>query len=316
MSSGRTLPSDAEPAMTPQPAVPPTNEFAPIDLPQSQRWCRRLATSHYENFLVASILLPRSLRQPFYNIYAFCRTADDFADESDSRDRAVEQLSQLQRDIDALFAGRAPSHSFFPALADTVRSFGLEKRPFDDLISAFCQDQDVSRYAEMGPILDYCSRSANPVGRLLLQLADCSNPTTRELSDQICTGLQLANFWQDVARDYQIGRIYLPEDRCQAFGVRESMLDKSMLGESETAAPLRELLAELCDETEAYFRRGLPLADHVPSWFAADVKLFAHGGLATLDAIRKSKFDVIRRRPKVGKMKQLSLVARAMLGRL
>ena len=251
------------------------------------------------------------MRQPFYNIYSFCRTADDFADESASRDRAIEQLGQLQRDVDDLFAGRVPAHSFFPALADTVQSFGLEKGPFDDLISAFRQDQDVTRYTGQEPLLDYCSRSANPVGRLLLQLADCSNPTTRALSDQICTGLQLANFWQDVARDYQIGRVYLPQDRCQAFGVSESMLRGS-----ETAAPLRRLLAELCDETEAYFRRGLPLVDHVPRWFAADVKLFAHGGLATLDAIRENQFDVIRRRPKVGKMKQLSLVARTMLGRL
>lgn len=283
----------------------------PTGLEESERFCRGLATNHYENFLVASILLPRRMRQPFYNIYAFCRTADDVADESPSPEVALRGLDELQRQIDSTFVGEIPTAGLFPALADTIETFGLDKQPFDDLLSAFRQDQHIHVYETVDQLIDYCSRSANPVGRLVLQLADVLNPTTEGLSDEICTGLQLANFWQDVARDHKIGRIYLPGDARERFGVTAAML-----AEHHTPRPLRELLAFLCDEAELFFRRGLPLADHVPGWLSGDVKLFAHGGLATLDAIRKIDFDVLNVRPKVGRMKQLSLVARAFVGKL
>ncbi|MCS7470469.1 squalene synthase HpnC [Stieleria sp. ICT_E10.1] len=289
----------------------------PIELKQSQRYCRQLATSHYENFLVASILLPRRMRQPFYNIYAFCRTADDVADESADERTALEGLDRLQQQIDRLFAGQTPTDSqtptegLFPALADTIATYRLDKRPFDDLLSAFRQDQQIKQYASTAQLIDYCSRSANPVGRLVLQLADSLDPTTAALSDEICTGLQLANFWQDVSRDHAIGRIYLPADVRKRFGV-----SVSMLGEPSTPPALRGSLAFLCEQAEHYFHRGLPLVDHVPAWLRSDIKLFAHGGLATLDAIRKIDFDVLRVRPEVGKIKQGLLVARAFFGKL
>jgi squalene synthase HpnC len=251
------------------------------------------------------------MRQPFYNIYAFCRTADDLADESASPKIACEELDVLQQKIDQTFAGETPQTGLFPALAHTIARYELPKQPFDDLLSAFRQDQSVNRYDTTVQMIDYCSRSANPVGQLVLKLADAVNETTSKLSDQICTGLQLANFWQDVGRDYENGRIYLPGDARDQFDVTPSMLSQL-----STPIPLRRLLAHLCDETEGYFRRGLPLVAHVPAWLASDLKLFVHGGLATLSAIRKIDFDVLRMRPKVGKLQQMTLVARALLGTL
>ncbi len=283
----------------------------PIELKQSEQFCRRLATGHYENFLVASILLPRRMRQPFYNIYAFCRTADDVADQSASDTIALEGLDRLQQQIDCVFDGQSPADGLFPALADTIATFHLDKQPFDDLLSAFRQDQRMKQYETTAQLLDYCSRSANPVGRLVLQLADSLTPTTAAFSDKICTGLQLANFWQDVSRDHAIGRIYLPGDVRRRFGVTPSMLSAS-----STPPALREMLAFLCDQAENCFRQGLPLADHVPKWLRSDIQLFAHGGLATLQAIRDIDFDVLRVRPTVGKLTQGWLVARAIVGRL
>jgi squalene synthase HpnC len=278
-------------------------------LKASQRVSRRLARSHYENFLVASILLPRRFRQPFYNIYAFCRTADDLADESASPELALAALAELQQKLDATFAGQPPRDSFFPALAETIREYDLEQPPFDDLLSAFRQDQHLREYETNRQLIDYCRRSANPVGRILLQLGDCRNDKTEGLSDEICTGLQLANFWQDIARDRAIGRVYLPAEVRQQHGISTSMLDQP-----STPVALRRLLANLCDDSEARFRRGLELVNHVPRWLATDVKLFAHGGLETLNAIRKIDFDVLRIRPTVGKGTQLRLVAKAMVG--
>lgn len=287
---------------------------------ESRRFCKRLATSHYENFLVASILLPRRFRQPFYSIYAFCRTADDVADESGSPERALAGLEKLQNSVDAMFGKVRCGFSgvpgtecrvdnLFPALSDTVATFELDKQPFDDLLSAFRQDQHCVEYESESQLLDYCRRSANPVGRMLLQLAGCCDDENAALSDEICTGLQLANFWQDVSRDHAIGRIYLPRDQREAFGV-----SPASLAGSTTPPSLRKLLCELCSRAEAHFRRGLPLADRVPSWLSSDIKLFAHGGLATLNAIRRIDFDCLRVRPKVSKTTQLSLVARAVLG--
>ncbi|MCO8124920.1 squalene synthase HpnC [Stieleria sp. TO1_6] len=321
MSSGRTLSNQSlsPPAAAAAPQAPGDAPQAPdpsqrAQLRQSRRVCRRIARSHYENFLVASILLPRRLRQPFYNIYAFCRTADDLADESADPQIALRGLQQLQTDLDATFAGAPPVAAppgLFPALAETIAGFGLSKQPFDDLLSAFRQDQHLVEYATTAELIDYCRCSANPVGRLVLELAGVRNETTEHYSDKICTGLQLANFWQDVARDHQIGRIYLPGDARQQFAV-----DTEMLAEPHSPPQLRRLLEKLCDDAEGYLRDGLPLAHHIPRWLAGDIKLFAHGGLATLAAIREIDFDVLHHRPRVGKWKQIQLVSRALLGRL
>lgn len=282
----------------------------PALLRRAEKWTRRLARGHTENFLVASILLPRRLRQPFYNVYAFCRTADDIADHSPSPQVAIERLAELQNQLDQTYSGR-PESDLFVALSDTIERFDLPQAPFNDLLDAFRQDQRKTRYADFDELLQYCGRSANPVGRIVLRLGECLDDESATLSDQICTGLQLANFWQDLGRDFAIGRVYLPQDQMKQFGVAESMLSGS-----GTPEPLRELLMFECNRAETFLQRGLPLVDRVPNWLASDVKLFAHGGFATLDAIRRIGFDVLRRRPQVSKLKQASLVVRAILGRL
>ena len=275
-------------------------------LGDAERETRRLAKSHYENFLVASVFLPRRLRQPFYNVYAFCRTADDLADESPSPQIALERLGQLQAQLDETYAGR-PGQRLFVALAETIEQFQLPQQPFNDLLDAFRQDQRKTRYRDFDELIDYCRRSANPVGRLVLRLGEGLQEDNAELSDRICTGLQLANLWQDVGRDHAMGRIYIPADEMDRFGVTEAMF-----GRSSTSEELRQLIAMLCDRTEEYFRRGLPLAQRVPTWLSRDVKLFAHGGLETLNAIRRIDHDVLRVRPTVGKWRQVGLVGRAL----
>lgn len=274
----------------------------------------KIAKSHYENFLVASVLLPRRLRQPFFDVYAFCRTADDLADESPTPLVATERLADFQRQLDAAFAG-SPDSDLFVALAETAITFDLPQTPFDDLLSAFRQDQVKTRYADHDELVDYCRRSADPVGRIVLMLGGVTDGDSIALSDQICTGLQLANFWQDVARDHAIGRIYLPQSDLDDFGVTEPMIADGIASRT-TPGPVRELIRFQCDRAEGYFRRGLPLADRVPGWLAADVRLFAHGGLATLAAVRRIDFDVLRIRPKVGKATQMMMLARAAVGLL
>jgi squalene synthase HpnC len=276
----------------------------------AERETRKLAKSHYENFVVASVLLPRRLRQPFFNLYAFCRTADDLADESESPQIAMQKLAEFQDHLDQTYLGHPPNRLFL-ALSGTIREYGLSKCFFDDLLDAFRQDQRQTCYADFDSLLNYCCRSANPVGRLVLQLAGCHDGHNGRLSDQICTGLQLANFWQDVARDFQIGRIYLPADQRDRFGVTESML-----GQPSACPELRALLASECERAEGFFRRGLALTRSVPRWLAGDVKLFAHGGMATLQAIRDVDHDVLASRPTVSKWRQGRMVVLAMLGLL
>ena len=232
------------------------------------------------------------------------------ADESPSPEEALERLADFQMQFDEALAGN-PRENLFLALTGTIDQFGLPRQPFDDLLDAFRQDQRKTRYADFEELLDYCRRSANPVGRIVLYLGDCHNEPNVMLADEICTGLQLANFWQDVARDHAIGRIYLPADEMNRFGVTDKML-----AESTTSTELRQALAKQCDQAEGFLRRGMPLADRVPRWLSGDVRLFAHGGLATLDEIRRVDFDVLRSRPKVSKWRQSTLTIRAMLGLL
>ncbi|MAI72263.1 MAG: squalene synthase HpnC [Rhodopirellula sp.] len=282
----------------------------PHTLRQSRAFTRKIATSHYENFLVASILLPKKLRQPFYDVYAFCRTADDLADESPNSEEALRGLERFQYQLDATFKG-CPQTPLFVALHATIQHYQIPKQPFDDLLDAFRQDQHRNRYTSIEDLLEYCQRSANPVGHIVLHLGDSYTAENRVLSDHICTGLQLANFWQDVARDFAMDRIYIPQTLMREFGV-----DEEMFRQNTTAEPLRRLLDHECKRAEAMFRTGLPLAKRVKPWLANDVKLFAHGGLQTLRAIQKIEFDVLGCRPTVGKMQQFGLVLRVLAGRL
>lgn len=270
---------------------------------QSRRYCRRLARRHYENFTVASRLLPRRLRQHFCNVYAYCRWADDLADETADPKRSLELLAWWERQLRDCYAGKAV-HPVFVALAETIRQFEIPAEPFVDLLVAFRQDQRVTRYETFDQLLEYCRYSANPVGRLVLYLGRCCTPQRARLADSICTGLQLANFWQDVARDWQRGRVYLPQVDCRRFGYHEEDFAR---GECNQA--FRRLLAAQVEQAEGWLRRGLPLVGLMPPELQLDVGLFIHGGLAILDAIRRQDYGVWSRRPVVSKMKKLRILA-------
>ena len=270
---------------------------------QGRRYCRRLAKRHYENFTVASRLLPRRLRQHFCNVYAYCRWADDLADETGDPQQSLALLDWWEGQLRDCYAGRTV-HPVFVALAHTIREFDIPVEPLGDLLVAFRQDQRVARYETFDQLLEYCRYSANPVGRLVLYLGRCCTPRASRLSDSICTGLQLANFWQDVARDYRRGRVYVPRVDCRRFGFQE---EDFALGECNRA--FRRLLAAQVELAEGCLRRGEPLVGLVPPELQLDVALFIHGGLAILDAIRRQDYDVWTSRPVVSKMSKLRILA-------
>jgi squalene synthase HpnC len=276
-------------------AVPTTEE--------SLAYCRRLARDHYENFVVISRLLPRSLRQHFANVYAYCRWSDDLADETASCEQSLALLDWWEVQLDECYAGRA-THPVFVALRQTIDEFQIPAEPLRDLLSAFRQDQRITRYETFAELLDYCRRSANPVGRLVLSLGRVHDHERGALSDSICTGLQLANFWQDVAADWRRGRVYIPWEDCRRFDYGESDF---VAGRS--SAVFEKLLAFEVDRAEEWLCAGLPLVEALPSWLAGDVWLIAHGGLRILDKIRAVDFDVWSRRPRVSRWDQARLLA-------
>jgi squalene synthase HpnC len=281
----------------------PEKAFQPPTLDESQGYCRCLAKQHYENFTVASGLLPRTLRQHICNVYAYCRWADDLADEVGDPERSLALLDWWQQQLDECYADRC-THPVFIALNETVHQFEIPREPFADLLKAFRQDQHVVRYETFEQLLGYCRNSANPVGRLVLYLGRCCTPDHVVLSDAICTGLQLANFWQDVARDWDRGRIYLPREDCRQFGY-----DETRFAGRECNDAFRRLLAFEVERADRLLREGLPLADQMPRGLRVPVALFAKGGLAILKAIRRQSYDVWTRRPTVSKCDKLRLLA-------
>lgn len=273
---------------------PERNLTAPL-LVEAQVYCRKLATSHYENFPLASHFLPRNLHQHFYNVYAFCRWADDLGDEIGDRDRSLELLSWWRRELFDCYERRL-RHPVFVALRPTIDEFEIPRQPFDDLISAFEQDQSVTEYETFEQLRDYCSRSADPVGRIVLHLCRSVSDRNCEWSDSICTGLQLANFWQDVARDLDIGRIYLPAEDRERFGVAHDSLQLK-----ETTDGFIELMRFEVDRAREFLHAGLPLVDQLPGRLQIDIDLFAHGGLCILDRIQSIGYRVLDTRPVVRK---------------
>jgi squalene synthase HpnC len=275
---------------------------------EAQAYTRWLATDHYENFNVASWFLPKELHQHFFNLYAYCRWADDLGDEIPVRERALELLDWWERELDACFEGR-PSHPVFVALRETIVAKDIPKQPFADLLKAFRQDQVVKRYPTWEAVLDYCVYSANPVGRLVLYLCGYRDEERQRLSDATCTALQLANFWQDVSRDLEIGRIYIPLDRAAAHGLSEADLVGRKFDRRYVA-----LMEELIEYTRELFRKGMPLAKRVEGKLSVDLEMFSRGGLAVLDAIEGMGYDTLHRRPEVSKVKQVGLLGRALIG--
>lgn len=262
------------------------------DAPSAEELTRRLTHGHYENFSVVSLLLPRHLRQDFCNVYSFCRTADDLGDEVHDRERARELLEQFEQQTHACFAGEAQS-AVFVALAETIRRHDLPIQPFLDLISAFKQDQDVTRYDTFEQLMDYCRRSADPVGRLVLYLCGYRDDIRQRLSDRTCSALQLANFWQDVRRDLlDHDRVYLPRESMEGFGVTEEQIREGRCDDN-----YRRLIKFEVERTAAMFDEGDALLPTLDSSVRRQVALFGRGGRAVLTAIRRQEYDTLSRRP-------------------
>lgn len=276
---------------------------------RARDYTRWLARHHYENFVVSSWLLPRRLHQAFFDVYAYCRWADDLGDEIADPAAALELLDWWREEFELACAGRA-RHPVFIALAGTIAQFELPLEPFRDLLRAFRQDQTVHRYADWDEVLAYCRFSANPVGRLVLALCGYRDPERWRLSDFTCTALQLANFWQDVARDLARGRIYIPLDRLAAHGIAEDDLAAGRPGHR-----YRELMRELVGRTRQMFALGLPLAGRVSPDLRVDIELFSRGGMAVLDAIEAAGYNTLERRPAVGRATQFRLLGRALVSR-
>lgn len=283
------------------------NLVSPVPMPEALDYCRRLARSHYENFALASLLVPGRMRQHIYNLYAFCRWADDLGDEVGEPARSLELLDWWGNELEACFAGRAV-HPVYVALSRTIAEFELPIHPFRDLISAFRQDQTVTRYGTYGQLLDYCRRSANPVGRLYLRMFGYQDEERTRLSDCTCTALQLANFWQDVARDLAKGRIYLPLEDMERFGYSEAEL---LAGECNQQFVC--LMRFEVERTRELFAEGLPLARMVNRRVRRDIQLFSQGGLAVLDLIERQGYDTLSRRPALSRARKLGLFVRRLL---
>jgi squalene synthase HpnC len=287
-------------------AIPP---HAP-SLVEAREYCRRLATTHYENFSVATWFLPRRLRQHFCNVYAYCRISDDLGDEVGNAGEALALLDEWQAELDACYVG-APRHPVFVALAETVRQFSIPKHEFSDLLIAFRQDQTVTRFATFDDVLGYCCYSANPVGHLVLYLCGYNDAERQQLSDCTCTALQLANFWQDVTVDYAKGRIYLPLEDLRRFGVSEEDL-----AQNRNTPEFCAMMKFEIERARQWFARGLPLIARVDRELAIDLELFSRGGQEILKAIERQGFAVLGRRPAISQPRKLALVARAALSKL
>ena len=279
----------------------------PVDRAAARAYCDQLTRSHYENFSVVTWLTPRPLRPAFQSIYAFCRWSDDLGDEVGDPARSTALLAWWRGELQALFAGETPTHPVMIALSETVREFAIPIDPFEALIAAFEQDQVVTDYANADQLLDYCTRSANPVGHLVLYLGRVFNQETARLADLTCTGLQLANFWQDVARDLAIGRVYLPRADRERFGYRDDDLQAGRATPEFVALMRYEV-----DRARDLLHAGRALLPHLPRNLAVDVDLFGRGGLAILDRIAAQEYDVWRSRPEVGKAAKFGLLTRAL----
>jgi squalene synthase HpnC len=292
-------------ALPPEYAIP---SVAPT-LEEARDYCRKLATHHYENFSVATWFLPKRLRQHFYNIYAYCRISDDLGDEVGNSNSSLELLDQWEQELNACYAG-SPRHPVFVALVETVQTCEIPKHEFSDLLTAFRQDQTVTRYKTFNDLLGYCKSSANPVGHLVLYLCGYKDAERQSLSDFTCTALQLANFWQDVTVDYGKGRIYLPLEDLHRFAVSED----DIAHQRNTIAFLEMMKFEV-ERAREWFRQGLPLVQKVDRELAIDIELFSRGGQEILSTIEQQGYAVLGRRPVISKSRKLALLARAALGK-
>jgi len=277
--------------------TPGRTEQQPVAIDAAYAFCARLAKSHYENFTVASWLMPREMRKHMHAIYAYARIADDFADE----DRDLGKLQAWEDELNLAYQGR-PRHPVFVALADTVTRYDIPRQPFLDLLSAFRSDIDFGGFETLSDLLGYCANSANPVGRLVLYLFGYRDSERQALSDKVCSRLQLANFWQDVAIDLSKHRVYLPRRDMVRFGVTADDL-----GRGAATAQVVGLLKHEIAAARAMLIEGAALHRLVDNRLKRDILLFAGGGLAILRAIERVGCDVFRSRPKLTRLDYLKL---------
>jgi squalene synthase HpnC len=288
----------------------PDRTYPPVPLPAARQYCSRLARTHYENFSVASLLLPRRLLPHFHAVYAYCRWADDLGDETGGGPRALALLRWWREELLRCYDGQ-PRHPVMVALRQTIRRFRIPPQPFLDLLVAFEQDQLIKSYQTYDQLLEYCRHSANPVGHLVLYLCESFAPPRAALANHVCTGLQLANFWQDVARDLDIGRVYLPEEDRKRFGYA----DEDLRARRYTPA-FAELMRFEVERARELFHQGTPLVDQLPAEVRPDVALFVQGGLAILRKIERQRYNVWAARPVLAKWEKAALFAGALLRRL
>src|ERR1017187_2635317 len=269
---------------------------------EGRAYTRWLATHHYENFHVVSFLLPKRLHQDFYNVYAYCRWADDLADEIGDPAESLGFLSWWRQELDAMYQGRA-THPVFAALASTVSQYGIPRQPFADLIDAFVQDQTLTRYRNWDELFGYCRNSANPVGRLVLYLGGYSDAARQSLSDATCTALQLANFWQDVTVDLLKDRVYIPLEIMDRHGYTLEELFARRFTPAFAAC-----MRECVEQARALFLEGLPLPGMVDWRLAIDLDLFSRGGMRVLEKIERQGYNVLAARPKVSRLERVGLL--------
>jgi len=252
-----------------------------------------MPVDHYENFPVASILLPRPLRRPVELIYAFARQADDFADEGDlPAARRLELLEGFRRELRCIERGTAPQTSLFRDLAVIVAAHQLPLQLFHDLLDAFTQDVTKKRYADFNEVMAYCAKSANPVGRLLLHLFRAASPRNLAYSDAICSSLQLINFWQDVAVDYRMGRIYLPQD-----DMKRHQIDETQIAQGDSGGGWQSLMLFQIERTRALLHSGTPLGRLLPGRMGLEIRMIIAGGEAILRKLQGCRGDVFHQRP-------------------
>jgi squalene synthase HpnC len=281
------------------------------DLEQAKRWCRNLATTHYENFHVATWFLPRRVRPHFDALYAYCRVADDFGDEVSDPETAIRLLDTWDAMLDECFdTPHLSRHPVFVALHETITACQPPRQLFHDLVSAFRTDQTKTRFASIAELEAYSRDSANPVGRLVLWICGYRDESLALLSDKVCSGLQLANCWQDVVEDWQRGRRYLPADLMQRFGVT----DEQIATRSFTPA-YRALMEYLVGLSRTMLREGGEISSHVDGELSPTLDLFRRGGESILDAIVAQDFDTLKCRPTVSKSRKLGLLAGAVWGK-
>jgi squalene synthase HpnC len=291
-------------------AIVPTARSITTPILDAYKYCEELTRNHYENFPVASLFMPRDYRRYICSIYAFARIADDFADEGTlSPAERLQNLDDWEENLDKCFDGR-PEGPVFTALAETVTQFGIPKVPFTRLLKAFRMDVTQKRFESFEQLRYYCEYSANPIGELVLYVFKCATGRTVSLSDKICTGLQLTNFWQDVSVDWRKGRIYLPLEDFRRFSYTEADLTHHIADER-----FCQLVEFEVSRSKTLFEEGKPLLDEVVSDLRFELALTWHGGMTILNKIEDVGYNVLKKRPTISSIDKLILLSKAMFHR-